>query len=223
MGLAVELEGVVSHVVGPYEINGNFVTDLYVVVDYDKQYPQTIKVQFWNTKSDTVQHFVGGEVVKVKANLIGSKGHEHRNGIGGEKDRPDLGREVQAAVLLHIIERLHAHPVAGDEKRSVALVPDREREHAAQSLEQALESPGLKTVRQHLGVRAAAKPVSRRLEFLPKFGMVIDLAVVDGPDRAVLARDGLVSAGDIHYGEPSDAERDILAEICSPLVGAAVL
>jgi hypothetical protein len=49
------------------------------------------------------------------------------------EDRLDLRAEVQRAVFRHrVVQRLHAEAVARDEQRFLLLVPDREREHAAQ-------------------------------------------------------------------------------------------
>jgi hypothetical protein len=70
-------------------------------------------------------------------------------------------------------------------------VENREREHAAQSLEQPIDPPGLVAAQDELGVRAGAERLGRAQSGrrpLP----VIDLAVVDDPDVAARVRHRLV-------------------------------
>ena len=63
-------------------------------------------------------------------------------------------------------------------------------------------------VREHLGVAAAAKPMPVGREPAAQVVVVVQLAVLHRPDRAVLVRERLVTAVDVDDGQPPHAERD---------------
>jgi hypothetical protein len=60
----------------------------------------------------------------------------------------------------------------------------------------------------HFGVARRAESVPAPFEHRPQLEVVVDLAVLDDLDRAVLVSDRLVTARDVDDGEPARAERD---------------
>ena len=54
-------------------------------------------------------------------------------------------------------------------------------------------------------------------------GEVVDLAVEDGPDRAVLVGERLVAAGEVDDREPAEAERGVVVAVGPRVVGPPVL
>ena len=77
-------------------------------------------------------------------------------------------------------------------------------------------------VRQDLGVAAARERVPSRSKLAPELGVVVELAVLDRDDRAVLVQDRLVATLDVDDREPTHAERDPGRHEGPAVVGAAV-
>src|SRR6266851_10477138 len=69
------------------------------------------------------------------------------------QQRLELGGEEQQAAMIHVIKRLLAEPVTGEEQRFAAAVPQCEGEHPIEPVETSL-APFLPGVDNHLGVRA---------------------------------------------------------------------
>ena len=59
-------------------------------------------------------------------------------------------------------------------------------------------------------------------ELVAQLGVVVDLAVLDDDDAAVLVRDRLVAAGEVDDREAPRAERDLAVDVLAAAVGAAV-
>ena len=89
---------------------------------------------------------------------------------------------------------LLAHVVAGEEEAAVRGVPDGGAEHAAQ-VGEAVLALFLVEVEDDLDVGARAEGVALRDELAAEVGAVVDFAVADEEDVALLVRDGLVSVG----------------------------
>ena len=139
------------------------------------------------------------------------------------QQRLQLGAEEQRAVAQHRVEhRLDAQPVAGEEQRLLVAVPEREREHAAEA-RHALLAPGLPGVDDHLGVAAGAEDVAQRLQLGHQLLEVVDLAVEDDADAAVLVEQRLLAGGDVDDRQPAMAEADARLDVDAALVGAAVV
>src|SRR5262245_49990912 len=77
-------------------------------------------------------------------------------------------------------------------------------------------------VRDYLRVAAAEKSVTASFELVAYLEVVVELAVLDTPDRAVLVRDRLVSTLHIHNREPTNPEGDPRLLIRAAVVWAAV-
>src|SRR4051812_45498059 len=104
------------------------------------------------------------------------------------EDRLDLAPESERLAVRPVVERLLADPVPGHEELLLLLVPDREGEHAAEALDAALAHL-LVEVDDRLGVRARVEAVALLLELFFERLEVVDLAVEDDPDGAVLVRE----------------------------------
>ena len=77
-------------------------------------------------------------------------------------------------------------------------------------------------MREHLGVAVRAKPVAGALELAAQLLVVVDLAVLDDGDRAVLVRERLVARLEVDDREPARGEADVAVDERAVGVGAAV-
>ncbi len=118
-------------------------------------------------------------------------------------------------------ERLLAEPVAREHEPAAWAVPERDREHPLEALDEA-RPVFLVEVRDHRRVAAPANFVALRGKVAPELGEVVELAVEDRDDVALLVRDGLVAELRVEHLEPLVAE-DARAELLGPaLVRSAV-
>ena len=127
---------------------------------------------------------------KVVARLAVDRRAEPRQG----EDRFDLTGEHPLAVVERVEQGLHAEPVAREVQGPPARVINRESENAPQPTGHAL-AVLLVEVHEHFRVRGAAEPMTPALELAPQISMVVDLAVEDDVDTAVLVGHRLVPCG----------------------------
>ena len=121
-----------------------------------------------------------------------------------EEDRLDLRREEKAPSVVEVVEGLDAEAVARAEELLCAAVPEGEAPHAVEALKAVL-APFFVGMEDDLGVAPAPEDVPSALERLRQLHVVVDLAVVGHPDRAVLVAHGLGAA----FGEVDDAETPV--------------
>ena len=95
------------------------------------------------------------------------------------------------------VERFDAETVAGEQHRLAPRVPGREGEHAAKAGDEGLAFLFV-TVDEHLGVRLRGKAVPPAFQPGAKFAVVVDFAVEDDLNRAVLAAHWLGAAGQVN-------------------------
>ncbi len=108
------------------------------------------------------------------------------------EERFQLGPEDHArARQLGVVERLDAEAIACEHEPSSDRIPDRKGEHAAEFLHAQL-APFLVAVDDDLGVGFGAEAVAVRDQLRANRGEVVDLAVEDGPDGAILVAQGLI-------------------------------
>jgi hypothetical protein len=120
------------------------------------------------------------------------------------EDRLDLRPEYEAVRTRVIVEWFDPEPVARHEQRLLLLVPDGEREHAAQPRHDPLP-PLFPTVQDHFGVGRRGEGVARR-EFSADVVVVVDLAVEDDDDRTVFIVDRLPATLEIDDREPLEGQ-----------------
>ena len=105
-----------------------------------------------------------------------------------------------------VVHRLDAEPVASEHQRVGPAVPDRESEHALEVIRRSDVAVLFPGVDEDLGVAAGREAVPPGLELLAEGGVVVDLAVVDDPDRPVFVRQRLMAALEVDDFQPPDAE-----------------
>src|SRR5205823_5297636 len=109
------------------------------------------------------------------------------------KERLDLRGEAETPAVIGGVERLYAVRVAGEKKRALAFVPDREGEHPAQALEHRAPVAGVEMQKRfRIGRRAEARALG--LELGAQLRIIVNLAVEHDVDAAVLARHRLRGA-----------------------------
>jgi hypothetical protein len=131
--------------------------------------------------------------------------------------------ECEGLVRQLEVHRLLANPVARDEQLLFDTIEQCEGEHAAK-FPQALDTPGVVGVEDHLRVRMVGpERATRGLQFFPEFDVVVDLAVEDHGVSAAGAFHRLESA----LAQIDDAQSTVAEEIASRLalhaIGRAVV
>jgi hypothetical protein len=132
-----------------------------------------------------------------------------------------LRREGERAALGRVVQRLDPEGVTGEHEPPALRVPERDSEHSAQ-LADVVRSVFLVEVQVDLGVARRAEAVPAPFEGRPQLEVVVDLAVLDDLDRAVLVPDGLVAAGEVDDGKPARRQSDRAVDERARAVRAAV-
>src|SRR5437870_6700541 len=94
------------------------------------------------------------------------------------QDGLNLRSEEQHTLLLRVVQRLDAQTIAGQQPSLLAIVPNREGEHAIEAL-QASRSHFLIEVKDDLGVGLRAEDVSFGFETGAQFLEIVDFTVED--------------------------------------------
>ena len=142
------------------------------------------------------------DLASVGLALLGERG----------QDRLRLGREGNPAVALRVADRLDPEPVAREDERALACVPEAERPHPVEALERVLAPRGIR-VQDDLGVGVRAEARAARLELAPELDVVVDLAVVREPEASLRKAHRLVAGGrGVDDREPPVREADLAVE-----------
>src|SRR5262249_3837558 len=102
----------------------------------------------------------------------------------------------------------------------IGAVPDGDREHALDAIEQAV-TPLLVPVREHLRVAARLEGVSELLQLFAQRHKIVNLTVDDDSDAPVLVVDPLVPARDVDDGQAAVTETAARAYVIALAVGTA--
>ena len=121
------------------------------------------------------------------------------------EDRLLLRPEKKAVGGNRIVQGLDAQPVAREHQPPPLRIPQRQAEHAAQ-MRNEIETVLLVQMHDHLDVRCRRKAVPCGDEPLAQLDMVVDLAVADDADRAVLVRDRLVAGLKVDDAQAAETE-----------------
>ena len=141
--------------------------------------------------------------------------------LGLAQQRLQLGGERQHPVLDPVVERLDPEAVAREHQPLLELVPQRDREHPAQVLDEG--GPALLVeMHEHLGVAVRPELVAGVLQPLAQVAVVVDLAVLHDLDAAVLVADRLVRALEVDDRQAPRGERDGLLREHAGAVGPAM-
>ena len=114
----------------------------------------------------------------------------------GSQEGLELRGEQQQVAGARVVQRFDAEPVTGDYGATGAAVPDGQAEHAAK-MDRKRCPVLLVQMGQNLGVAPAAKRVAGLLEPDSDRFVVVELAVLDCPDRPALIRERLVTPGNV--------------------------
>src|SRR5207244_3613547 len=125
------------------------------------------------------------------------------------------------AVGQRVVEWLFPHPVASEKELLAGAVPEREREHPVQALEQALARL-LPRMRDDLRVGPRGETVAARAEGGAMLVAIVDLPVQDDGRGAVLGADRLIARFEIDDTQSRHAERSASVDVISDRVGAAM-
>src|SRR5262245_57648564 len=135
--------------------------------------------------------------------------------------RLELGGKGELATGDAVVEGLDAEPVAREDQAAVASVPDRDREHPAQRVHEA-GAPVLIEVDEDLGAAVGGGCVSPPAELLPELAVVVDLAVLDHLDAAVLVADRLIASREVDDREAAHRQAARPVDQAAVRVGTAV-
>ena len=159
----------------------------------------------------------GEDVPGLELPHVAEDRQRRRDGVEGEeglervevdlsaRQRAQLGGERELVAGLAVVERLDPVAVAREDEAVSLGVPEGDREHAAQPVREALPVL-LVEMDEHLGVAARREAVPGALELVPQLAVVVDLAVLDDRDPAVLVRDRLVARREVDDREPPGRE-----------------
>jgi hypothetical protein len=125
----------------------------------------------------------------------------------GRDQGPDLGRQRHASPVAPPVERLDPELVAGRHEPPPVRVPEREGEDPVQLADE-VRPVLLVGVHHDLAVRPGSESVPLRLEPRPQLAVVVDLAVDDRRDSAVLRVERLVAAGHVDDRQTRVRERE---------------
>ena len=135
--------------------------------------------------------------------------------------RLQLRAEGERALVPGVVERLDAQVIARKEELAAAAVPQSEREHAGDALEEP-RPPRLPAVDQDLAVALRGKEMPRVGELAPQRAEIVDLAVEHDGDRAVGRDERLPAAREIDHRQPAKAEARGSVEVEALVVGTAM-
>ena len=133
----------------------------------------------------------------------------------------ELRREGERAAFGRVVQRLDPEGVAGEHEPPALRVPERDREHPAQ-LADVVRPVLLVEVQVDLGVARRSEAMPAPFERRAQLEVVVDLAVLDDLNGAVLVPDGLVAAGEVDDGETARRQSDRAVDERARAVRAAV-
>src|SRR5262249_1230720 len=135
--------------------------------------------------------------------------------------RAQLRRELEPAARRAVVERFDPEAVAGEDEPPGPRVPQRDREHPAQAAREGRPLL-LVEVDEDLGVALRAEAMTGALELRAQLAIVVELAVLDDVDGAVLVRDRLVAGREVDDREAPRGEACRAVEEGAVAVGATV-
>jgi hypothetical protein len=132
-----------------------------------------------------------------------------------------LGSKIQIASGMRDVQRLDADPIAGQHEASIALRPERHREHAAQSRE-ARRIPLQEGLQDDFRIAMGPEPAAELLQFVSKLAVIVNFPVKNNCAIAVFAINGLIPALQIDDFQADGPERNEGRFMRALLVGSAM-
>lgn len=145
----------------------------------------------------------------------------HARDESRSEDRLGLGAEHQRAAGDRVVHRLDADAVADQQQLVRPRVPQRDREHPAQRVDEPVAAL-LVEVDDDFGVRSRPEAVAARRQVRAQRRVVVDLAVAHGDDIAVLRGDRLVAGGEVDDREAAESQADAGGDVEAFAVRAAM-
>ena len=142
--------------------------------------------------------------------------HRRTQAIGEE--RLDLGAEEEAVRELRDVQRLDPQPIAGQDEPAPGGVPERDGEHAVERAHE-VEALLLVEMNDDFRIRARVEAMTPGFELALQLREVVDLAVVDRPDAAVLVVNRLPAGVDVDHGQAPHGQADVAVEVNPVVVG----
>src|SRR6266567_1791327 len=119
------------------------------------------------------------------------------------------------------MKRLHAEPVTSEEQCFAVAIPQRKSEHASKALDAVL-APLLPRVNNHLGIAFGPEAVAEAYQFRDELPIVVDLAVIDNDDAAVLVEQWLLSGRQVDDGQAPVTEANSGLTVQPHFIGPAM-
>src|SRR5690349_16001762 len=135
---------------------------------------------------------------------------------GKRQQRLDLRAENELAGDLRVMQRFDADRIAPEQQALSSTVPDRKGEDAIEVLRKGLALLFVE-VDEDFGIGLCAEYVAAPFEIGTQLGGVVDLAVVDDPDRLIFIGDGLIPTS--HIDDPQSAAAEIDAGLRAKTFG----
>jgi hypothetical protein len=132
-----------------------------------------------------------------------------------------LGGERQVVGVVDVVERLLAGAVPREQEAPVALVPERDREHAAEA-RHPVGAVLLVAVDDRLRVRSGGEPMASGNQLVPQLLEVVDLAVEHHDDRPVLVEHGLIARRQIDDRQAAVPQPHAPLEVKAVGIGATM-
>src|SRR5688500_9736637 len=133
--------------------------------------------------------------------------------LGMAEQGAQLGGKPEESITGRIVKRFFPEPVAADEQSLARTIVDRKREHSVQA-QWKVFPPFLVPVHQHFGIgMIGSEDVSPGQELVPEIQVVIDLAVEDDADLAILVPHRLLAPGDIEYRQSPVRQENAIGSV----------
>ena len=167
------------------------------------------------------EHRAGGNDVLVRKELVERLEIDGAVNVIANQQRLDLGRQEERVIGQRVVERLLAGTIPRRQQGLRAAIPERERKHATNLLEEAL-TPLLVGMYQYLDIGLAAKAVALCHQPLPHRLEIVDLAVRHEMDRTILALERLLTAAHVDDRQATHRETDTGEPHLAFVIGATM-
>src|SRR5213594_3486271 len=136
-------------------------------------------------------------------------------------ERAELRAERDTVSRQPIAQGFDAEAVPGEDQSIATRVPQRDREHPAQSGD-AVRAHLLVEVDDGLRITPRPKAMPAGDQVAPQVMVIVDLPIEDDLNGAILVGDRLLPAGDVDDRQPAHAERHLGGDEVAAVVRAAV-
>jgi len=147
--------------------------------------------------------------------------HVHRPPHSGLEDRLDLGAEEKLPLVEGIVQGLLPDPIPGEKKPSPAFVPERNREHPLEKIDE-IGTVILVEMDDRLRVAVRRESMTGSLEGLPEILEIVDLPVENHPDVPLLVGNRLGPRLKVDHRQSPHGQSDTVSRMETVFVRPAV-